>query len=140
MGYNVFYYRINKMKLNEKIKRIRKDKGMSQAEMADMTGIHKAHFSRIERGKFQPSVDLLKKIAKALDVTTDYLLNDEVDDFTPVKIQDKTLIERVKLIETLETEEKNALLKIIDALLTKKKVVDLVMKETGLVSRIPKTI
>ena len=128
------------MKLNEKIKRIRKDKGMSQAEMADMTGIHKAHFSRIERVKFQPSIDLLKKMAKALDVTTDYLLNDEVDDFTPVRVQDKTLVEKVKLIDTLDTEEKNALLKIIDALLTKKKVVDLVMKETGLSNRMPKNI
>ena len=127
------------MKLNEKIKRFRKEKGMSQAEMADMTGVHKAHFSRIERGKVQPSIELLKRIAKALDVTTDYLLNEEVDDFTPVRVQDKTLVEKVKLIDTLDTEEKNALLKIIDALLTKKKVVDLVMKETGFADRIKAT-
>lgn len=126
------------MKLNEKIKKLRKEKGMSQADMASLTGVHKAHFSRIERGRFQPSIDLLKKISKALDVTADYLLNDEVDDFTPVRVEDKTLVEKVKLIDTLNTEEKNALLKIIDALLTKKKVVDLVMKETGLADRLPK--
>lgn len=128
------------MKLHEKIKRLRKEHGMSQAKLAELTGVHKAHFSRLERGVYQPSIELLKKIAQALDVTADYLLNDEVDEISPVRVEDKSLLERVKLIETLETEEKNALLKIIDALLTKKKVVDLVMKETGLSNRMPKNI
>lgn len=128
------------MKLYEKIKKLRKDKGMSQAEISTLTGVHKAHFSRIERGKYQPSIELLKRIASALDVTTDYLLDEDIDDMTPVKIEDKTLVEKIKLIETLDDEEKNAVMKIIDALLTKKKVVDLVVKETGLIGRLPKTI
>jgi transcriptional regulator with XRE-family HTH domain len=126
------------MKLHEKIKRLRKEHGMSQAKLAELTGVHKAHFSRLERGVYQPSIELLKKIAQALDVTADYLLNDEVDEISPVRVEDKSLLERIKLIETLEAEERNALIKIIDALLTKKKVVDLVMKETGLDYRIPK--
>lgn len=125
------------MKLHEKIKRLRKEHGMSQAKLAELTGVHKAHFSRLERGVYQPSIELLKKIAQALDVTADYLLNDEIDEISPVRVEDKSLLERIKLIETLETDEKNALMKIIDALLTKKKVVDLVMKESGLAGRIP---
>jgi transcriptional regulator with XRE-family HTH domain len=125
------------MKLHEKIKRLRKEHGMSQARLAELTGVHKAHFSRLERGVYQPSVDLLRKIAQALNVTADYLLNDEVDEITPVKVEDKSLLEKVKLIDTLDPEEKGALLKIIDALLTKKKVIDLVMKESGLAGRIP---
>jgi len=128
------------MKLHEKIKRLRKEHGMSQAKLAEFTGVHKAHFSRLERGVYQPSIDLLRKIAQALDVTTDYLLNDDVDEISPVRVEDKSLLERVKLIETLDLEEKNAVLKIIDALLTKKKFVDLVMRESGLANRVPKTI
>jgi transcriptional regulator with XRE-family HTH domain len=124
------------MKLHEKIKRLRKEHGMSQAKLSELAGVHKAHFSRLERGLYHPSVDVLKKMAGILNVSTDYLLNDDIDELAPVKIEDKNLIEKVKLIETLEPDEKNALMKIIDALLTKKKFVDLVMKESGLVSRI----
>ena len=119
------------MKLHEKIRKLRKERGLSQAQMADLTSVHKAHFSRIERGKYKPSIELLKNIAQSLNVTTDYLLNEEVDSFTPVKIEDKTLSEKIRLIDSLEDNEKDALTKIIDALLTKKKFVDLVMKESG---------
>jgi transcriptional regulator with XRE-family HTH domain len=128
------------MKLSEKIRRLRKEHGMSQAKLAELTGVHKTHYSRIERGLFHPSVDLLKKISGILNVTTDFLLNDEADELAPIKIEDKTLIEKVKLIETLEPDEKNALMKIIDALLTKKKFVDLVMKESGLANRLQRVI
>ena len=127
------------MKLHEKIKRLRKEHGMSQAKLAEVAGVHKAHFSRLERGLYQPSVEVLKKIAKILNVSTDYLLNDDVDELAPVKIEDKNLMEKVRLIDSLELEEKNALMKIIDALLTKKKFVDLVMKETGLANQLPIT-
>lgn len=125
------------MKLPGKIKRLRKAKGLSQKEVAAMAGVHAAHFSRLETGKYQPSIEILRKIAQALDVTTDYLLNEEADDFSPIKVEDKTLAERIKLIDTLEVDEKNALLKIIDAMLTKKKVIDLVMKEAGFAGRLP---
>ena len=126
------------MKIHGKIKRLRKEHGMSQAKLAELTGVHKAHFSRRERGVYQPSIDLLKKVAQALNVTADYLLNDEADEITPVKVEDKSLLEKVKLSDTLDPDEKGALIKIIDALLTKKKVIDLVMKEAGFANLIPK--
>lgn len=118
------------MKLHDKIKQLRKSKKISQAELAEITGTHMTHISRLETGKFKPASDLLSKLAAALDVTMEYLLDDNADSFTPVKTGDKTLIEKIRLIEQLDPEEKDALMKIIDALLTKKKFVDLVQKET----------
>jgi transcriptional regulator with XRE-family HTH domain len=119
------------MTLQEKIRKLRKQKGWSQAVLAKKADVTTGHINRLENGHFQPSVELLKKIAQQLDVTADYLLNeDEGDYLAPVKVEDKTLAEKIRLIETLEPEERNALIKIIDALLTKKKVVDLVVKET----------
>jgi transcriptional regulator with XRE-family HTH domain len=127
------------MKLNEKIKRLRKENGLSQVKLSELAGIHKTHFSRLERGLYKPSVEVLKKIAEILNVSTDYLIKDDVNEFEPVKIENKNLIEKVRLIETLEPKEQDAIMSIIDSLLTKKKFVDLVMKETGLANRIPKT-
>jgi hypothetical protein len=69
---------------------------------------------------------------QALELTADYLLNEEEGDFlTPVELEDKSLVERVKLIDSLDSEERSALMKIIDAPLTKNKMVDLALQERG---------
>jgi hypothetical protein len=59
----------------------------------------------------------------------DYLMDEESDNLTPIQIEDKNLMEKVRLIDKLDPEERNAIVKIIDSLLTKKKVIDLVAKE-----------
>jgi len=117
--------------LPEKIKKLRKQRGWSQAELGRQVGIHSGHISRLETGRYQPSVDLLKKLAQTLDVSTDYLLNEGEGDLSPVRVEDKPMAERLRLISALDEEERAALMTLIDALLTKKKVVDLVVKETG---------
>ena len=118
------------MKIHEKIRKLRKSRGISQAELADLTGMHKGHISRTETGKYQPSIEFLKKLSEALGVTTDYLLDEEVDDFSPVQIQNKNLAERIRLIEKLTPKEQEAIINIIDGLLTKQKFFELVKTES----------
>ena len=62
------------MHLGEVISEIRKDKGIKQKELEEIIGVAKGTFSNYETGRFSPSYDMLKKIADALDVSTDYLL------------------------------------------------------------------
>jgi transcriptional regulator with XRE-family HTH domain len=38
-----------------------------------------SYLSEVETGKLQPSVDLVLKVARFFDVTTDQLLKDELD-------------------------------------------------------------
>lgn len=53
---------------------LRKDKGMSQADLARRLGVNRALISGYERGKFSPSEAQLMKLADVFGVTTDYLL------------------------------------------------------------------
>lgn len=55
-------------KIAEKIRRIRKEKGMSQEELALKAGLNRAYVGYIERGERNPSINTLAKIAKALKV------------------------------------------------------------------------
>jgi transcriptional regulator with XRE-family HTH domain len=48
------------------IKEKRKEKGVTLDQLAEKTGINKGRLSRIEHEKANPTVDTLKKIAKAL--------------------------------------------------------------------------
>ncbi|KGX93355.1 transcriptional regulator [Pontibacillus halophilus JSM 076056 = DSM 19796] len=54
----------------ERIREIRHRKRMSLSELAALSGISKSYLSQIEREKQQnPSIQLLSKIAKALNVS-----------------------------------------------------------------------
>lgn len=47
---------------------LRKAKGLSQEQLAEIVGIEPKHVSRLEVGKSYPTIDRLEKIAVALDV------------------------------------------------------------------------
>lgn len=57
-----------KEKLGSRIKALRKAKGLSQEQLAELIGIEPKHVSRLEVGKSYPTIDRLEKIALALDV------------------------------------------------------------------------
>lgn len=55
--------------LGENIARIRKRKKWSQSDLGAAAGIESQNINRIERGKSNPTVKTLKKIAEALGCT-----------------------------------------------------------------------
>lgn len=60
------------------------------------------------------SIDAIGKVAKYLNLTIDQLVNLEGDITQEITIEDKTLVEQVKLIQGLEPEEKNMVFKMVD--------------------------
>lgn len=63
------------------LKEIRKEKGMTQEELANAVGITQSNLSRIENGKVQISLKLAKDITVTLGCTVDDLIREpEVED------------------------------------------------------------
>lgn len=50
------------------LKQKRKEKGITQAEMAVKVGMTRSAYTNIETGKRRPSVKLAKKIAAVIDI------------------------------------------------------------------------
>ena len=71
------------MSLAEKMIELRKQNGLSQQDLADRLGVSRQAISRWETGAVQPTADSVRGLAQVLQVSTDYLLNDELDDPTP---------------------------------------------------------
>ncbi|WP_413527380.1 helix-turn-helix domain-containing protein [Marinilactibacillus psychrotolerans] len=71
---------LNKQKVGFRIREKRDQKGLTQAELSKVCGISKNYFSAVENGRNSPSVEVLRKIAKALDVSLLFLLDDRIDD------------------------------------------------------------
>ena len=116
------------MKLNEKIKILRKKKNISQQELAKLIGVHLTHISRLEHGYFQPSLGVLKRLVEIFDVNANYFIDDNADEYE-VKIKDKNLEEKIRIIDSLEEEDRRAIIQVIESMVKKKRMLDLVTKK-----------
>ena len=55
---------------------LRKNKGISQEELAKALGVSQGAISAYETGRWEPSIQTIKKLASILDCTVDELLTD----------------------------------------------------------------
>ena len=65
------------MEFHEKLQELRKNKGMTQEELAKELFVSRTAISKWESGKGYPSIDSLKEISKFFSVTIDELLSSE---------------------------------------------------------------
>lgn len=62
--------------IGQRIRRIRKARGLSQEELAEQVGISTTHMSHIETGNTKLSLPVFIRLAEALEIPTDDLLHD----------------------------------------------------------------
>lgn len=62
------------MDFPKRLATIRKQKGLTQQTLADQVGVHLVQIKRYEAGSSQPTLDVIRKLALALSVTTDLLI------------------------------------------------------------------
>lgn len=65
------------MEFNEKLQELRKNKGMTQEELAEVLFVSRTAISKWELGRGYPSIDSLKDISKFFSVSIDDLLSGE---------------------------------------------------------------
>ena len=65
------------MEFNEKLQELRKQKGLTQEELAEILFVSRTAVSKWESGRGMPSIDSLKAISKFFAVTLDDLLSSE---------------------------------------------------------------
>jgi transcriptional regulator with XRE-family HTH domain len=119
---------LNKTEFSDRLKDLRKRKGISQGELAELIEVHFTQVSRYERGETKPNAEAMTKLAKALDTTVDFLMNGTTDDVVKDAGLEKELISRFKEVQDLETEEKKTVLSLMDAYIAKTKIQTLLTK------------
>ena len=62
------------MNAGSRIKNLRKNKSLSQTELAELMGLTSSAMSAIETGKNKPTADILIKLSNLFNISTDYLL------------------------------------------------------------------
>ncbi len=62
-------------KLSARLREVRKDKKLTQQELAEKAGLHLTYVGHLELGKYHPTVFVMWKVAKALGVSMNDLTN-----------------------------------------------------------------
>lgn len=84
-----------------KLRKLRKEREMTQQQLADKLDVTKATVSAYETDAKYPSIEVLIKIAKTFEVSTDYLLGlSETNDFQNSQLTDEQNI----LIQEIERQ------------------------------------
>jgi len=96
------------MDFSDNMMLIRKKKKLSQAALGKIIGTSGDVIGRYERGDIKPSIDVVAKIADALEVSVDYLIG-KTD-----LIIDKETLHRIEDISSLKEENKNFIFNLID--------------------------
>lgn len=87
---------------------IRKKRKLSQADLGKIIGTSGDVVGRYERGDIKPSIDVVSKIADALDVSVDFLIGKTITQF------DKEAIKRLEDITALPEPNKHFVMDLID--------------------------
>jgi transcriptional regulator with XRE-family HTH domain len=92
----------------------RKERGLTQQALADRVGIHVTQIRRYEAGTSSPTLDVLAKIAIAMNVTTDSLVFGEHD-----RDPDEDLRLSYEATRHLDPDEREMVKGLIEAVLLK---------------------
>ena len=97
------------MNLGDRITTLRKQKDMSQTDLAKAAGVSREIIGRYERGEAMPSIEVAKKIADAFAVSLDYLVGEGIN-----ASFDKKSLTRLQDIEKLDADTKEKIYFVID--------------------------
>jgi transcriptional regulator with XRE-family HTH domain len=106
-----------------RLARLRKQRGLTQEALADLVNITKTQVYRYENGSSQPTLEVIKRLAIALSVTTDQLIFEE-DERQP----DESLALLMEGVARLDPDEKHILRELVEGILLKHEAKRLVQK------------
>ncbi len=97
------------MSFGDNLKRIRTDKGMTQGDLSNESGVGLAQISKLERNKADPTLSTIYKLTRALDCAAGRLLIDNEKS----GIQG-ILKEQFERVAGLPAEDQESLIRIMD--------------------------
>ena len=114
---------VNNMPFSTRLSTLRKQRGLTQEALADLIGITKTQIYRYENGSSQPTLDVIKKLAVTLCVTSDQLVFEEHE-----RQPDDSLLLLMEGVSRLDTDEKFVIREMVEGILLKHEARRLVHK------------
>jgi len=103
----------------ERIARLRREKGLTQEDLAERLGVTQPVVSDYERGRLRLHGELIVQLAAILGVSADEILGLRASGRSNGAVRNRRLLRQVQALEKLSKRDQQALLRTIDAFLAK---------------------
>ena len=113
---------VSSQPLGRRIRELRQKMGWSQDNLAQRVGIRQKQISSYERGANVPSGDVLIALAKAFDVSLDYLAQIAPLDAPQTAIADLDLVEQVQLVDRLDAEDRQLVKSVMELVVMRSRI------------------
>lgn len=100
-----------------RLSRLRRERGITQVELAEILGVAQPMVSGYERGSLRLHGELIVELTKILDVTADQLLG--LKETKNGTVKNRRLLRKLQQLELLPRRDQQALLRTIEAFLRK---------------------
>ncbi|MBQ8121693.1 MAG: helix-turn-helix transcriptional regulator [Ruminococcus sp.] len=101
------------MEIGERLRQIRKSKGLSIYKLSQETGISQNHISDLELGRRKPSVDTIKRLIEPLGITLSELFNED-STVTILSDSERELVENYRTLPNHKAESLLLLSKLLN--------------------------
>lgn len=98
--------------LGERIRELRKERGLTQEQLAELVEVEQKHISRLELGKSFPTIDRLQKVSEALNVPLR-----EFFDFIPLSNPETRINTIGEMISELDGESQKRVFRIFRSII-----------------------
>ncbi len=107
-------HRLYLMPFADRLSNLRKQRGLTQEGLADLIGLTKTQIYRYEKSNAQPTLDVIRRLAIALSVSSDELVFEE-DERQP----DDNLVLLLEGVNRLDPDEKHVIREMIEGMIVK---------------------
>lgn len=108
--------------LGDKLKKLRKEKNLTQDKLSEKLGFSKRYISKIEAGE-KPSMEAFRKLADFFQVPVEYLVSESEDPNTlSAVIRNKEVLEAFIEVDQMDNEDQKIILGVVKAFITKNKM------------------
>jgi transcriptional regulator with XRE-family HTH domain len=105
--------------IGTQLAQLRKEKGITQAELAERLGISQPMASDYERGKLRLHGELIVQLSEILGVSADQILGIQTSQQPKGTIKNRRLNHRLQAIDQLPKRDQDALFRTIDAFISR---------------------
>ncbi len=105
---------VHNMAFSERLGQLRKERGLTQQGLAELSEVHLTQIQRYESGTAQPTLEVIKKLAVALTASADWLLfeDNERGPSDELKLQ-------FEAVKQFNDDERKTALEVLDGLILK---------------------
>jgi len=105
--------------MGQRLARLRKERGITQQEMAERLGVSQPIVSDYERAALRLHGELIVKLTEILGVSADEILGVAPPPRTTAAVKNRRILRRLQQLDRLPTRDQQAVLRTLDAFLSK---------------------